>query len=84
MVLNLPADLYQPRAVASVSGLSGTGAGLGTLAATFATGVVSDHYSFAPILVVGQHGAAPRGRRGADPGAQHRRRSGDGVSCGGA
>jgi ACS family hexuronate transporter-like MFS transporter len=51
MVLNLPADLYQPRAVASVSGLSGTGAGLGTLLATYATGVVSDHYSFAPILV---------------------------------
>jgi len=51
MVLNLPADLYQPRAVASVSGLSGTGAGLGTILATYATGVVSDRYSFAPILV---------------------------------
>jgi ACS family hexuronate transporter-like MFS transporter len=52
MVLNLPADLYQTRAVASVSGLSGTGAGLGTILATYATGVVSDRYSFAPILVV--------------------------------
>ena len=51
MVLNLPADLYQPRAVASVSGLSGTGAGLGTILATYATGIVSDRYSFAPILV---------------------------------
>jgi ACS family hexuronate transporter-like MFS transporter len=51
MILNLPADLYQSRAVASVSGLSGTGAGLGTILATYATGVVSDHYSFAPILV---------------------------------
>ena len=51
MVLNLPADLYQPRTVASVSGLSGTGAGLGTILATYATGVVSDRYSFAPILV---------------------------------
>jgi ACS family hexuronate transporter-like MFS transporter len=38
--------------VASVSGLSGTGAGLGTLLATYATGVVSDRYSFAPIMVV--------------------------------
>jgi ACS family hexuronate transporter-like MFS transporter len=52
MVLNLPADLYQPRAVASVSGFSGTGAGLGTIAATLGIGVVSDHYSFAPILIV--------------------------------
>jgi ACS family hexuronate transporter-like MFS transporter len=53
MILNLPADLYRPRAVASVSGFSGTGAGLGTIAATFATGVVSDQYdSFAPILIV--------------------------------
>jgi ACS family hexuronate transporter-like MFS transporter len=51
MVLNLPADLYDRRAVASVSGFSGTGAGLGTIAATFGIGVVSDHYSFAPILV---------------------------------
>jgi ACS family hexuronate transporter-like MFS transporter len=51
MVLNLPADLYHPRAVASVSGLSGTGAGLCTLAATFATGVVSDRHSFGPIMV---------------------------------
>ena len=52
MVLNLPADLYHPRAVASVSGFSGTGAGLGTIAATLGIGVVTDHYSFAPVLVV--------------------------------
>jgi MFS transporter, ACS family, aldohexuronate transporter len=52
MVLNLPADLYHPRAVATVSGFSGTGAGLGTIAATLAIGVVTDHYSFAPVLVV--------------------------------
>jgi len=51
MVLNLPADLYHPRAVASVSGFGGTGAGLGTIAATLAIGVVTDRYSFAPILV---------------------------------
>src|SRR5262245_9093391 len=50
-VLNLPADLYHPRAVASVSGFSGTGAGLGTIAATLGIGVVTDHYSFAPVLV---------------------------------
>jgi MFS transporter, ACS family, hexuronate transporter len=52
MVLNLPADLYHSRAVASVSGLSGTGAGLGTILATYATGWVADRYSFAPVLVV--------------------------------
>jgi len=52
MVLNLPADLYDRRAVASVSGFSGTGAGLGTIAATLGIGVVSDYYSFAPVLVV--------------------------------
>jgi ACS family hexuronate transporter-like MFS transporter len=51
MILNLPADLYPSRSVASVSGMSGAGAGLGTIAATFLTGVVADRHSFAPILV---------------------------------
>ena len=51
MVLNLPADLYPTGSVASVSGLSGTGAGIGTIAATYATGLVADRYSFEPILV---------------------------------
>ena len=51
MVLNLPADIYPTRSVASVSGMSGTGAGIGTIAATYATGIVSDRYSFEPILV---------------------------------
>ena len=52
MVLNLPADIYPTHSVASVSGMSGTGAGIGTIIATYLTGVVADHYSFAPILVV--------------------------------
>ena len=53
MILILPADLYPPGSVASVSGMSGTGAGVGTIAATYLTGiVVADHYSFGPILVV--------------------------------
>jgi MFS transporter, ACS family, hexuronate transporter len=51
MILNLPADIYRPQSVATVSGLSGAGAGIGTIAATFATGVVADRYSFGPILV---------------------------------
>ncbi len=52
MVLNLPADIYPTHSVASVSGMSGTGAGIGTIVATYLTGVVADHYSFAPILIV--------------------------------
>jgi ACS family hexuronate transporter-like MFS transporter len=52
MVLNLPADIYPTHSVASVSGMSGTGAGIGTIAATYLTGLVADKYSFAPVLVV--------------------------------
>jgi ACS family hexuronate transporter-like MFS transporter len=51
IVLTLPADIYPPGSVATVSGMSGTGAGIGTIAATYLTGVVSDRYSFGPILV---------------------------------
>jgi predicted MFS family arabinose efflux permease len=31
--------------------MSGTGAGIGTILATYATGIVADRYSFEPILV---------------------------------
>ncbi|HEX2492107.1 MAG TPA: MFS transporter [Blastocatellia bacterium] len=51
MVLNLPADIYPTGSVASVSGMSGTGAGIGTITATYLTGVVADRYSFEPILI---------------------------------
>ena len=34
-----------------MSGLGGTGAGLGTITAIAITGLVADKYSFAPILV---------------------------------
>jgi ACS family hexuronate transporter-like MFS transporter len=51
VILNLPADIYPTGSVATVSGLGGTGAGLGTIAAIYATGWVSDHYSFVPILI---------------------------------
>jgi ACS family hexuronate transporter-like MFS transporter len=51
MALVLPSDLYNSRSVATVSGMSGTGAGLGTILSTFLIGYVSDFYSFAPILV---------------------------------
>ena len=52
MALSLPADLYQSRAVASVSGMSGTAAGIGTIFATFLIGIVADRFSFTPILLV--------------------------------
>jgi ACS family hexuronate transporter-like MFS transporter len=51
MALVLPSDLYRSESVATVSGLSGTGAGLGTIVSTFLIGYVSDHYSFEPILI---------------------------------
>ena len=51
VILNLPADIYPTGSVASVSGLGGTAAGVGTIAAIYLTGVVSDRYSFAPILL---------------------------------
>lgn len=51
MVLNLPADIYPTGSVASVSGMSGTGAGIGTIIATYLTGMVADRYSFEPILI---------------------------------
>lgn len=51
MALVLPSDLYRSESVATVSGMSGTGAGLGTIISTFLIGYVSDHYSFKPILI---------------------------------
>jgi MFS transporter, ACS family, aldohexuronate transporter len=51
MVLNLPADIYRSESVATVSGLGGAAAGMGTIAATYLTGAVADRYSFGPILV---------------------------------
>jgi MFS transporter, ACS family, hexuronate transporter len=52
MALVLPSDLYSSESVASVSGMSGTGAGIGTIISTYLVGYVSDRYSFAPIMVV--------------------------------
>ncbi len=51
MFLSLPADAFHTRAVASVSGLSGMGAGAGTLVSTFLIGVISDRFSFQPIII---------------------------------
>ncbi|MFN0086205.1 MAG: MFS transporter [Blastocatellia bacterium] len=51
MAIVLATDLYQNEAVATVSGMSGTGAGIGTILSTFLIGWVADRYSFEPILV---------------------------------
>src|SRR6266496_3283406 len=51
MALVLPSDLYRSESVATVSGMSGTGAGMGTIISTYLIGYVSDHYSFEPILI---------------------------------
>ena len=51
MALVLPSDLYKSDSVATVSGMSGTGAGLGTIVSTYLIGYVADHYSFEPILI---------------------------------
>ena len=51
VILNLPADLYDSASVASVSGMGGTGAGLGTILAIYLTGWMADDYSFAPVIV---------------------------------
>jgi ACS family hexuronate transporter-like MFS transporter len=50
--LTLPADLVPPRLVASVSGLSGTGTGLGSIIFTYIVGQVADRQSFAPVFVL--------------------------------
>ena len=52
MALVLPSDLYKSNSVATVSGLSGTAAGILTIISTFLIGSFSDKYSFEPILIV--------------------------------
>jgi ACS family hexuronate transporter-like MFS transporter len=52
-VQTIPSDVFEERAVASVAGLGGVGAGLGAILFTYATGYVVDHtHSYTPILVV--------------------------------
>jgi ACS family hexuronate transporter-like MFS transporter len=51
MALALPSDLFPSQSVATVSGLSGTGAGIGTIVSTFLIGYITDRFSFGPVLV---------------------------------
>ena len=48
--LTLPADLVPSRLVASVSGLSGMGAGIGSVCFTYMVGRVADAFSFTPVF----------------------------------
>lgn len=50
-VQTLPSDFFPDRAVGSVAGLGGTGAGVGAMLFTLGTGWVVDHFSYAPVLV---------------------------------
>lgn len=50
--LTLPADLVAPRLVASVSGLSGMGAGIGSIIFTYIVGQLADRQSFTPVFVL--------------------------------
>jgi ACS family hexuronate transporter-like MFS transporter len=51
MSLVLHSDLYPSNTVATVSGMSGTASGVGTIIATYLIGIVSDRYSFSPVLI---------------------------------
>jgi len=46
------ADLFPTRLVASVSGISAVGAGVGSIIFTKVVGIVADRYSFAPVFVI--------------------------------
>jgi len=50
-VQTLPSDFFPDRSVASVAGLGGTGAGIGSMIFIFTTGWVVDHFSYVPVLV---------------------------------
>jgi ACS family hexuronate transporter-like MFS transporter len=50
-VQTLPSDFFPDRAVASVAGLGGTGAGIGSMIFILSTGWIVDHFSYAPVLI---------------------------------
>jgi ACS family hexuronate transporter-like MFS transporter len=49
-VQTLPSDFFPARAVGSVAGLGGFGAGVGSMLFTLTTGWVVDHFSYTPIF----------------------------------
>jgi ACS family hexuronate transporter-like MFS transporter len=51
MGLTFPMDIYTGNSVATVSGMSGAAAGVGTILSTLVIGKVSDRFSFEPVLI---------------------------------
>ncbi|MGE0131625.1 MAG: MFS transporter [Blastocatellales bacterium] len=49
-VQTLPSDFFSDKAVASVAGLGGVGAGLGSMVFVLATGWVVDNFGYTPVL----------------------------------
>jgi ACS family hexuronate transporter-like MFS transporter len=52
LLLAIPADLFPSSSVASVSGLSGMGAGAGGALFTILIGFMLDHFSYGPVLAL--------------------------------
>lgn len=50
-VQTMPSDFFPDAHVASVAGLGGTGAGIGSMIFIFSTGWIVDHFSYVPVLV---------------------------------
>ncbi len=49
-VQTLPSDFFSDKKVASVAGLGGVGAGVGSMVFVLATGWVVDHFGYTPVL----------------------------------
>jgi ACS family hexuronate transporter-like MFS transporter len=51
-VQTLPSDLFPQRAVATVAGMGGVGAGIGSILYTTATGYIVQYISYKPVLII--------------------------------
>jgi len=51
-VQTLTSDLFPNDLVASISGLAGTGAGVGAMIFIFSTGWIVDHFGYTPVLIL--------------------------------
>ena len=51
-VQTLPSDFFSDKMVASVAGLGGMGAGVGSMTFILATGWVVDHFGYTPVLTI--------------------------------
>lgn len=51
-VQTLPSDYFSDKAVGSVAGLGGTGAGISSMIFILSTGWIVDHFSYVPVLVI--------------------------------